>query len=42
MSEQVENKKNKAPDKCKDVERSIVKKFRKGIWCKFTKAINEY
>ena len=26
----------------KDVERSIVKKFRKDIWCKFTKAINEY
>lgn len=25
-----------------DVERSIVKKFRKEIWCKFTKAINEY
>ena len=27
---------------CKDVERSIQKKFRKEIWCKFTKAINEY
>ena len=26
----------------KDVERSIVKKFRKPIWRKFTKAINEY
>lgn len=26
----------------RDVERSIVKKFRKEIWCKFTKAINEY
>ncbi len=25
-----------------DVERSIVKKFRKEIWCRFTKAINEY
>ena len=24
----------------KDVERSLVKKFRKDIWCKFTKAIN--
>ncbi len=24
------------------VERDIIKKFRKGIWCKFTKAINEY
>ena len=27
---------------CKDVEQSIRKKFRKTIWCKFTKAINEY
>lgn len=26
----------------KDVELSIRKKFRKKIWCKFTKAINEY
>lgn len=26
----------------KEVERSIVKKFRKELWCKFTKAINEY
>lgn len=26
----------------RDVERSIIKKFRKQIWCKFTKAINEY
>ncbi|MBR6385404.1 MAG: ATPase [Ruminococcus sp.] len=25
-----------------DVEKSIVKKFKKSIWCKFTKAINEY
>ena len=27
---------------CKDVERSIVKKFRKDIWRKFTQGINEY
>ena len=27
---------------CKDIEHSIVKKFRKEIWRKFTKAINEY
>ena len=26
----------------REVERSIVKKYRKEIWCKFTKAINEY
>lgn len=25
-----------------EIERSIVKKYRKEIWCKFTKAINEY
>ena len=29
-------------DICKDVELSIRKKFRKNIWCKFTKAINQY
>ena len=28
--------------KTKDVERSIIKKFKKNIWCRFTKAINEY
>lgn len=27
---------------CQDVEQSIRKKFRKKIWCKFTKAINQY
>ncbi|MCR5701702.1 MAG: ATPase [Lachnospiraceae bacterium] len=27
---------------CKDIERSIVKKFRKDIWRPFTRAINEY
>ena len=31
-----------ANEKYKDVERSIVKRFRKEIWRKFTKAINEY
>ena len=29
-------------DRCSEIERSIVKKFRKEIWRKFTKAINEY
>ncbi len=29
-------------DKVKDVEQSIRKKFRKNIWCKFTKAVKEY
>ncbi len=31
-----------AEQRQREVERSIVKKFRKQIWCKFTKAINEY
>lgn len=31
-----------AEERCKEIERSIVKKFRKEIWRKFTKAINEY
>ena len=40
---ELNNKKDKEPlTKAKQVERSIVKKFRKEIWCKFTKAINEY
>ncbi|MCH5267974.1 MAG: ATPase [Lachnospiraceae bacterium] len=33
---------DKETDICKDVEKSIRKKFRKHIWCKFTKAIREY
>jgi tRNA(Ile)-lysidine synthase TilS/MesJ/rhodanese-related sulfurtransferase len=31
-----------ARERCKDIERSIVKKYRKEIWTKFTKAINQY
>ena len=33
---------NERKNHCKEVERSIVKKFRKEIWRKFTKAIHEY
>lgn len=33
---------DEAEEWCKEVERSIVKKYRKEIWRKFTKAINEY
>ncbi|MBO5056967.1 MAG: ATPase [Lachnospiraceae bacterium] len=40
--ETAEEKEEILTDKCRDVERSIVKKFRKEIWRKFTKAINEY
>ena len=29
-------------EKYEEVERSIIKKFRKDIWSKFVKAINEY
>ena len=29
-------------ERCKNIERSIIKKYRKEIWCKFTKAINTY
>lgn len=40
---QEQSKKNKPPlTRCEEIERSIVKKFRKEIWRKFTKAINEY
>lgn len=28
--------------KSKEIERSIIKKFRKGVWRRFTKAVNEY
>ena len=31
-----------AQNRARDIERSIIKKFRKTIWCKFTRAINEY
>lgn len=31
-----------AKEKTKEIERSIIKKFRKPIWRRFTKAVNEY
>lgn len=34
--------KEKESDISKDVEQSLRKKFRKNIWCRFTKAINQY
>ena len=33
---------DKLAERAREVERSIVKKFRKPIWCQFTKALNEY
>lgn len=33
---------NKRKEKTAEIERSIIKKFRKPIWRKFTKAVNEY
>ena len=29
-------------EKYQEIERSIIKKYRKVIWCKFTKAIRDY
>ena len=37
-----EDQQERLADRAKDVERSIVKKFKKTIWRQFTKAINEY
>ncbi len=28
--------------RCAEIERSIIKKFRKELWCRFTKAVREY
>ena len=36
------SKEDEAVQKTRDIERSIIKKFRKSVWCKFTKAIREY
>ena len=41
QAEQVKNKK-KVLTRAQEIERSIVKKFKKDIWRNFTKAINEY
>ncbi|MBQ9768488.1 MAG: ATPase [Lachnospiraceae bacterium] len=35
-------RKDQNEEVCKNVEQSIRKKFRKSIWCNFTKAINQY
>ncbi len=44
--EQADNKKKRVltPEQqiCEDIEISLRKTFKKSIWCKFTKAINEY
>ena len=29
-------------DVCEKVERSLMKKFRRSIWCQFTKAVRRY
>lgn len=42
MSKEKKDETIEKQDKCRDVERSIIKKYRKEIWRKFTKAINEY
>ncbi len=40
--ERLMQQEDKAAVTCKDVERSIVKRFRKEIWRPFVKAVNEY
>ena len=40
LLEQMKNQ--QADEVCAQVEKSIRKKFRQNIWCKFTKAINQY
>lgn len=42
QQEPAKKKKDVPLTRCQEIERSIVKKFRKDIWRKFTKAINEY
>lgn len=37
-----EDQQERLADRAKDVERSIIKKFKKTIWRQFTKTINEY
>ena len=37
-----EDQQERLADRAKDVERNIIKKFKKTIWRQFTKAINEY
>ncbi len=37
-----ENREERLEERARDVERSIIKKFKKPIWRQFTKAINEY
>jgi tRNA(Ile)-lysidine synthase TilS/MesJ/rhodanese-related sulfurtransferase len=39
---QLMSEETKAADRVKQIERSIIKKYRKPIWCRFTKAVKEY
>jgi tRNA(Ile)-lysidine synthase TilS/MesJ/rhodanese-related sulfurtransferase len=39
---QLMSEESKAADQVKQIERSIIKKYRKTIWCRFTKAVKEY
>ena len=42
QTQQAEQGKKKVLTRAQEIERSIVKKFKKDIWRNFTKAINEY
>ena len=37
-----ETMREKEPDRCREIEKSIIKRFRKEIWRPFVKALNEY
>ncbi len=42
LAEQFMQDEQAADRRCKEIERSLIKKFRKEIWSQFTKAINQY
>ena len=41
-NETVTEKQETAAERCRDIEKSVIKKFRKEIWRPFVKALNEY
>ena len=41
-NETVRDNQKKPADRCRDIEKSVIKQFRKEIWRPFVKALNEY
>lgn len=41
-NDRLKDENKKEPDRCREIERSIIKKFRKEIWRPFVRALNEY